>query len=134
MGLQPVKTNKKAELKYELGARQHHIQNKTAEAVRIRLSQPHPFKKAAIPHSLTGTKGRSLLQLPSLIRRVLLNVVSILCSTMGNLPRPNDIIHFNHEICTTETKVRFWNIGDVCTHDEFLDDDGLKAKLATLVG
>lgn len=53
---------------------------------------------------------------------------------MGNLRLPNDVVYINNEICTTETSAQFWNIEDPAAESEFLDDVGLRAKLATLVG
>jgi hypothetical protein len=53
---------------------------------------------------------------------------------MNNLPHPNAIIHIIRGICTSETRAQFWNMGDPGAQDEFLDDAGLRAKLATLVG
>lgn len=53
---------------------------------------------------------------------------------MGNLPVPNDAVYINHEICTTETNAQFWSMEHPAAKSEFLDDIGLRAKLATLVG
>lgn len=53
---------------------------------------------------------------------------------MGTLTFPNDVVYVNYEICTTETSAQFWNMEDPAAKSEFLDDVGLRAKLATLVG
>lgn len=53
---------------------------------------------------------------------------------MGTLPLPNDAVYINNEICTTETSAHFWNMEDPAAKSEFLDDVGLRTKLATLVG